>query len=152
MISSEITNTLNAIAGLLSHATDPWWILGSAAVALKGYDAGTMADIDVLVSPTDAERLMQAHAIKNDWDGGTKRYRSSHFLRPDFGPLPVEIMAGFEVSIDGTWTKVWPTSRERVQIKGADLFVPSDADLIEIFTQLGRAKDLQRIQAMIEPK
>ena len=152
MLSTELTNTLSAVARMLSDAKDAWWVLGSVAVAVKGYEAGHIADIDVLVSPEDAKRLMAVHGLDNLHDGGTARYRSTHFLCPDLGPIPVEIMAGYEILSGEAWQAVWPLSRERIQVGGANVFVPSDADLIDILQRLGRDKDQPRLQAMISPK
>ena len=152
MLDDITRNSLIGVASLLSGAQDPWWIIGSASVALKGYSAGQIADIDVLVSPADADRLMARHGLDNLQDGGTARYRSSHFLRPIVGEVPVEIMAGYEIFRDHEWRPVWPPSRERIRVGRVDIFAPSDADLIDILKRLERAKDLARIQAMTQPK
>lgn len=152
MLPSKLIETLHHVAHLLSKTHEPWWILGSGAVALKGYDAGPVGDVDVLVSERDADHLIDQFGLKNRNDGGTLLYRSSYFLTPDLGPMPVEIMAGYEIHADQIWHPIWPTSRQRVQVSGVDLFVPSDAHLIEIFRMLGREKDQQRIHAMNNSK
>lgn len=148
MLSRNLILTLQGAASFLAIAKDPWWVLGSAAVALKGYDAGEVGDVDILVSEADASRLMARHGLKNKQDGGTALFRSSFFLLPELGPVRVEAMAGYEICERGTWAPVWPSSREIIHLCKAGLFVPSDQNLIDIFKRLGRDKDRLRINAM----
>ena len=146
--TDSLTQTLLKLAQCLSQTEDPWWVLGSAAVFLKGYDPGQVGDIDVLVSERDAAKLMSRHGWSNDKDGGTERYRSGYVLRPDLGALPVEILANYEIMTRQTWKPVWPASRFKVMHKGCAFYVPSDENLVEIFERLARPKDFDRIRAM----
>ncbi|MFN3214668.1 MAG: hypothetical protein ACE37M_16295 [Henriciella sp.] len=148
MHTDSLTETLAVLARRLSQTEDPWWILGSAAVYIKGYDPGQVGDIDVLVSQQDAAKLMSRHGWDNDKDGGTKRYRSGYVLRPSLGGVPVEILANYEILTRHGWEPVRPTSRLKVIHSGNAFYVPSDADLIEIFERLGRPKDFDRIRAI----
>lgn len=145
---SMFDQTLERLVSLLKETQDPWWILGSAAVYLKGYDPGDIGDIDVLLSEADAQRLISDQGLDNLRDGGTDRYRSAYVLKPSLGELPVELLAGYEIFHDKAWRSVSPLSRVSISYQGAALFVPSDQDLISIFTQLGRSKDFDRIRAM----
>lgn len=142
------TQTLGRLVRLLTVTQDPWWVLGSAAVYLKSYDPGRIGDIDVLLSEADAQRLMVENGLDNHRDGGTPRYRSAYILKPELGEMPVELLAGYETYQDNAWSSIWPGSRNLVSFGGNELFVPSDAELISIFKQLGRAKDFDRIRAM----
>lgn len=140
--------TLERLVCLLTTTKDPWWILGSAAVYLKGYDPGHIGDIDVLVSEADAQRLMSDHGIDNQRDGGTLQFRSAYVLRPSLGEMSVEVLAGYEIFQNDAWSYVLPGTRISISHKKMDVFVPSDEDLISIFERLGRAKDFDRICAM----
>ena len=148
MHTDSLTQTLLKLAHCLSQVEGPWWILGSAALYLKGDDPGRIGDVDVLVSEQDAVKLMSRHGWSNDKDGGTERYRSGYVLRPDLGALPVEILANYEIMSRQTWKPVWPASRHKVLHNGGAFYVPSDANLIEIFERLARPKDFIRIRAM----
>lgn len=148
MLSQNLILTLQSAVSFLAIARDPWWVLGSAAVALKGYEAGEVGDVDILVSEADAFRLLEQHGLKNQQDGGTALFRSSVFLLPELGPIRVEVMAGYEICVQGAWAPVWPSSRQIIDFGSADLFVPSNQDLIAIFKRLGREKDHLRINAM----
>ncbi|MEO0551094.1 MAG: hypothetical protein AAFZ91_14330 [Pseudomonadota bacterium] len=148
MLNAELIETLHKLATFLAPTEDPWWVLGSAAVALKGYDPGHVRDVDVLVSVEDAKRLMARWSVRNRIDGGTDLYRSSYFLLPDLGAVRVEIMAGYQIKQGGHWQHVRPTSREAIELDVAEIFVPSDVELIGFFEQLDRDKDKLRIAAM----
>jgi hypothetical protein len=146
--TDSLTQTLLKLAQCLSQVEDPWWILGSAAVYLKGYDPGQVGDIDVLVSAQDAAKLMSRYGWGNDKDGGIERYRSGYFLRPNLGGQPVEILANYEILTRQKWEPVRPKSRLQVMHFGRAFYVPSDAELVEIFERLARPKDFDRIRAM----
>lgn len=145
MLSDPDRFALRRVAAFLSSTTDPWWVLGSAAMALSGIDPGGIRDVDVLVSKRDAKALMARYALKNSADGGTERYRSAIFLMLDLGERRVEIMAGYEIRAGDRWERVEPGTRDPVKIDEAVLFVPSVEDQIAILRQLGRPKDLARL-------
>ena len=140
--------TLERLVHVLTVTEDPWWILGSAAMYLKGYDPGHIGDIDVLLSEADAQRVMSVQALNNDSDGGTPRYRSTYVLRPHLGKVPVELLAGYEIFQNPDWYPVWPLSRIALTYRNNEIFVPSDKELISIFERLGRTKDFDRIRAI----
>ncbi|GAB5453786.1 MAG: hypothetical protein Hens2KO_00150 [Henriciella sp.] len=148
MPCQSFSQTLERLVRLLAVTKDPWWILGSAAVYLKGYDPGRIGDIDVLLSGADARRVMSDRGLNNQMDGGTQRYRSAYVLKPKLGDMPVELLAGYEIFQNGVWTSVWPVRRTAIAYKDSEVFVPSDEELIAIFEQLGRAKDFDRIRSM----
>ena len=148
MRPNPVSQTLERLAEFLSVTQDPWWILGSMAVFLKGYDPGRIGDIDVLVSEGDAARLMSHHGLANDKDGGTSRYRSNYVLQPILGDLPIDLLAGYEIFYGETWRPIEPKSHQQVTYDGITFYVLADEELIALFEMLGRAKDLDRIRAM----
>ncbi len=148
MLADDLSLTIRKLAGSLSECEDAWWVLGSAAMALKGYDPGRIGDVDVLVSERDAVSLMTRFGLQNENDGGTPRYRSTYFFKPKLGPVPVEIMASYEVKHQGRWRSIWPQGRDLIVVAGAEVFVPSDKDLLDTFRWLDRPKDQQRIRTM----
>lgn len=148
MQSDAFQGTLRALAAALKGTVDPWWIFGGAALALHGAGSEDPKDIDVLVSEADAARLAGALSIGNGADGGTAKFRSSWFLKSALGPVPVEVMAGFEIFSSGVWHPVHPRTRERKVIGEVALFVPSRAELAEILTLSGRPKDIARLELL----
>jgi hypothetical protein len=147
MLSEPHRQTLQRVADLLADARDPWWVLGSAAMALIGIDPGEIHDIDVLVSAPDAEALMHAFALTNQADGGTTHFRSDYFLIPPLGEIRVEIMAGYHILSEAAWTPVCPATRQAIAVGPATVFVPERQDQINLLTRLGRPKDHARLRA-----
>ena len=146
MLSTAEQNALRQVAALLSDTSDPWWILGSAAMALIGVDPGEIRDIDVLVSSRDARALRECDGVENAADGGSETYRSAVFLRTQADTLTVEIMAGYDIRRGDIWQPVAPASREKVMVGDAAVFVPSREEQISLLKRLGRDKDRRRLQ------
>lgn len=133
---------LDRVAAAMADARDPWWIIGSAAVALHGAQA-EVADVDLLTSVRDAEALLARH-------GGATRpapsdlFRSRVFGRIAGPSLPIEVMAGFEVRTPEGWRSVSPRTRLAV----AGVFVPDRAELLEMLGWFGRDKDRVRAASL----
>lgn len=127
------------------HCIDPWCLIGSAAALLVGADTA-VADVDVLTSRGDAERLqaLWADRCESDFEPtGAERFRS-HFARFRFPGLPVEVMGGLELGAGDGWQPVQAGRLMLVGLDGLAVPVPSVADQIRILESFGRAKDLQR--------
>jgi len=58
-MEQALVASLEAVAEVMENAQDPWWIIASAAVALHGADPGPVGDVDVLLSLSDARRIIQ---------------------------------------------------------------------------------------------
>ncbi|MCP3734563.1 hypothetical protein M9979_06705 [Sphingomonas sp. RP10(2022)] len=129
-------------------AREPWWIIGSAAVALHGADAGHVHDVDLLVGHDDARRLFARLNIAPLTMAPDPLFRSALFARWSAPPVPVEIMAGFAVASGETWSPVWPQSRRAVRIGEAVLYVPERGELIALLRRFGRPKDQLRAAAL----
>ena len=140
MTGPALRTTLAGVAARLAEARDPWWIITGAAAALYGV-VTEVADVDVLTSRADATRLLRADAAPRV---PSDRYRSAVFGRIAGLPLPVEIMAGFELFAGGAWRPVRFATREAIVVNGATLFVPGRAELIALLETIGRPKDLNR--------
>lgn len=145
-----LEDALLQLTDLMSACRDPWAIFGGTAMVLHGYCDLRPADIDVLVSPDDAERIAAAHDLKNEADGGTERFRSRVVLHPQTGPMPIEIMAGFEIFSEGRWHQVSILDRSQVTFRSATASIASLDDIATIFRLSGRPKDLQRLDLLAE--
>lgn len=127
------------------HCVDPWCLIGSAAALLAGADV-TVADVDVLTSRDDAERLMALWSDRREAvyePAGAERFRS-HFARFRFPGLPVEVMGGLELNQGNGWTPVQAGRLTLVGLNGLAVPMPSVDDQIRILESFGREKDLQR--------
>ena len=143
-MSRPFRETLAMIVEVLTVATDPWWVIGSAAVVLHGRHIRHVRDVDLLMSPTDADALLRhvgelpRQGVPND------RFRSQVFGTWRGPPLPVEVMGGLEVANATGWRAVSLSSAQRVTVDGNILYVPSVEELVGLLHLFGRKKDLER--------
>jgi hypothetical protein len=81
--------TLARVADALAGARHPWWIIGSAAVALHGADV-TVGDVDVLLGEEDA----RCSARRCSRGGRCRRCRWSSWRGSSFGRMMVGARQG----------------------------------------------------------
>jgi hypothetical protein len=146
MIDAALPATLALIVPELQlTCDDPWCLLGSTAAHLVGADVA-LADVDVLVSRADAERLIArwGSLLDDTYEPtGVERFRS-RFARFDFPGLPVEVMGGLELNGDGGWQSVRIGQMVLVGVNGLAVPVPSISEQIRVLESFGRTKDRQR--------
>ncbi len=131
------------------HCIEPWCLIGSAAALLAGADVG-VADVDVLVSRDDAERLMALWALRREHAHqpvDEDRFRS-HFARFRFPGLPVEVMGGLELDDGDGWQPVTAGRLMLMGLNGLAVPVPSIPDQIRILESFGRDKDQRRAASL----
>lgn len=138
------------VATVASTATEPWWIISSAASALHGADVPDVADVDLLMSVNDARRMLARIGVAPQAGTESTLFRSLVFGCWRDPPLPVEIMGRFQVATSAGWHLVRPLSRERVTVDGHALHIPSKEELIGLYRVFGRPKDLQRVVLLEE--
>ena len=147
-MDERLETSLGRVARVMAGAQDPWWIIGSAAVALHGRDPGGIADVDVVLSVRDADELLEPRGILPDDKPPHPQFHSRWFARWDGTPLPTEYMAGFQLAESGRWQPVTFETREAVELEGETLYVPSRDELRALLHRFGRGKDLQRAAAL----
>lgn len=143
-LAPPLERSLRAVAGAMVDARDPWWIIGSGAVALLSAGSVTVADLDVLLSEGDALRILPALGLRAGPGGVDSRFRSKIYARWDEPELPVEFMAGFALNQDGQWQDVAPSSRIAHHLGEAVLYTPAREEMRAILLSFGRPKDLRR--------
>jgi hypothetical protein len=144
VLAEPLRQTLVRVAELCAPATDPWWVISSAAVALHGVAVDDVRDVDVLMSCRDAADTLARSRSMQKSVGGNELFRSEVFGIWSEPPHPVEIFGGFEFAHAGRWTRVVPASRKRIEIAGHALFVPAREELRAMLIGFGRPKDLAR--------
>ena len=137
--------SLALIAEAMAPAGDPWWVIGSAAVALHGADPGSIEDIDIVLSVTDARRVLPAIGVALTPGSSDGQFRSTIYNRWAVPAHPAEFMAGFELYEDGAWSPVGFATREQVR---SGIFVPSHDELHALLLRFGRPKDLRRAASL----
>lgn len=143
--------TLIALAEAMTTCRDPWAIYGGAGLYLHGIEDGPLADIDVLVSDRDALALLERADITRKHVPPSALFRSRQFLTAQFGPVPVEIMAGHEICDDGVWRAIDVNESETITAYGSLVQVATRRELIRIFRLMGREKDLRRARLLETP-
>lgn len=144
IVSPALSASLNAIGNVMAEAHDHWWIIASAAVALHGADPGHVADVDVLLSVADAQRILPAIGIELRPGSPHATFQSSIFGSWTGTALPVEFMADFHRRSGEAWLPVRPATRQPVEIEGVVVFVPERMELQARLTAFSRPKDMER--------
>lgn len=145
MLPVALDESLARVAQAMAPAVDPWWIIGSAAVALHGADPGEVRDIDVVLSAADAARVLPPLGVAPTPGQSDGQFRSAVYNRWNDPPIPVEFMAGFELMRGGGWQAVTFVMREEVR---PGLFVPSRDELHRLLLDFGRPKDIVRAASL----
>ena len=148
MLPPDLRQTLAMVAHAMREARDPWWVISSAAVALHGVAAVTVADVDVVTSVDDARRVMTRLGVVPARESASLMFRSAVFGRWTAPPLMVEIMAGFHVANAAGWTEVIPRTRVPILVEEAIVYVPDRVELAEMLRLFGRPKDLERVRLL----
>ena len=139
-----MAETLDRIAGDLHAMTEPWWLIGSAAMVLMGVDLPAIDDVDILTTPAGARALAARWRVEPTTPGPSERFDSEVFFQRSDTPLAVEVMAGFRVKAAGVWVSVLPKTRQALACPGGLWFAPSRDELLEILALFGRRQDLER--------
>jgi hypothetical protein len=147
-LSPQLRETLAMVGAAMRGARDDWWIIASAAVALHGAEPVAVADVDLLTSAQDAHGLAARLGLAVAPGIATDLFRSDVFGRWRAPPLEVEIMAGLHVRSGAGWTAVAPATRERIDVEGRAVFVPSRRELQQMLLMFGRPKDRQRARLL----
>lgn len=121
-------------------ARDPWWIIGSAAMALHGVPGLAVGDVDLMMSRRDAAALLRSKGLEPAPGEADGRFRSEIFGRWSAGAYVVETMGGFHV--DGI--ELVPETR----LAAGQLHVPSVGELIAMCEMFGRPKDEERARLL----
>jgi len=136
------------LAATAADASDDWWIIGSAAVALHGAEVHAVRDVDLLMSADDAERFLRRVGGQPRAGKPSTQFRSDVFGTWVGPPRPIEVMGGFSLATAGGWCPVLPKTREAKIVGDCVLFVPSIAELKAMLLSFGRPKDLERARLL----
>jgi hypothetical protein len=127
----------------LAGCAEPWWLIGSAAMAVHGAPVA-VRDIDILLAPDDACALLDRRGFPVEPGAPSALFRSDIFACWEAPPYHVELFAGFHVRDVQGWRELVPETREARTVDGVALFVPAVAELIAWGRLFGRDKDVVR--------
>ena len=105
----------------------------------------TPHDVDMLLAPDDAERLLPRFCMTPRPGTSDGLFRSALFARCQCHGLPIEFMAGLHIR--GHPFRL--ATREATTTACTTVFVPSRAELIATLHLFGRPKDLARAATLV---
>jgi hypothetical protein len=149
-LNPALAAALEALAGELALCAEPWWVVGSAAIALHGGCQVEVRDIDLLLSRADARALLARRGMAARPGVPDERFRSDIFASWEERGMEVDLFAGFCVRKGDDWQELVPETRQPVLLGAARLFVPSVGELIAWARLFGREKDRER-EALLRP-
>ena len=144
VMTRALAETLAMVSEAASGASDPWWIIGSAAVVLHGRSIDHVKDVDLVMSAADGEAFLKRVGERPQSGKPNDRFRSLVFGIWTKPPTPVEVMAGFSVATPDGWRDVALSTHEEVVIQGRPVYIPSAEELVRLLRSFGRAKDHSR--------
>ncbi len=140
--------TLHILADAARELEDPWLVFGGTAVILAGLDDLYVPDVDVMASPRDAQRLIEALHGRAVTDPGEGLFRSRIFGQILTTPVPIDVMGQMEVRSGADWSPVVFETRWPVEVQGVVIPIPTIAEQIAVCRLFGRSKDLQRAERL----
>lgn len=143
-LAANFTSALQLGAKQLHLTRDPWWVIGSVALALHGVDPGQVGDVDFLISVKGGLALAGQLGLENRAGKGNDLFRSKLLLRQNIKGVDVEFMAGLQVRKNNRWIDVSPKTRSALKVGNTTVFVPEPTEMISILETFGRDKDIRR--------
>ena len=98
-------------------------MIGSAAAYLAGLRDEAVADVDLLVTVSDAERLLSRLGASAQPPEPSDLFRSAVFGRVEATPVAIEVMAHLRLGALA-WDYLTPRDRVPVTISSGTLFIP----------------------------
>jgi hypothetical protein len=124
--------TLEQLLPYIQTLSHPWWLFGSAAMALHGAHPIEIGDVDLLVSRADAPLLLGRLGLPLVPGTESDRFHSDVFATWSEPPLKVEILAGFRVRVGEAWQEVRPRTRQPIELPFGTVYVPDVPELIAL--------------------
>jgi hypothetical protein len=147
-LSLDLQDTLRHVGRVMADAEDAWCLIGGTAALVHGVPVEPLDDIDVLLTPADASRLLPRHGIEPTPDGGTGKFRSQVFSRYRGCKLQVDFLGGLQVRSGTAWVLVPPAPKVALTLGQTTLWLASVEDLIAMHRLFDRPKDARRIREL----
>lgn len=157
-MQSKIYVVLDEARQQLLQLSDPFYIIGSAALVLSGIEGIKISDIDILTSDRDANYLKEAWSSRRIGNHITKENElfKSNFSRYRFSNLDIEVMGELKVNVENVWLPLIIHEFEVIQISGHNkslhepfaVKIPTLQEQLRIFDWFGRGKDLVKVSIL----
>jgi hypothetical protein len=152
-LEPALAELLDSLAGELASCREPWWLIGSAAMAVHGAEVD-VGDVDLLLGEADAEALLSRRGMAAEPGRPSELFSSAIFASWQAPPFAVELFACFRLRDGDGWRPLLPRTRETHRVGDTAVFVPSIGELIAWGRLFGRSKDKAReplLQALLPP-
>lgn len=143
---AQVETLLRRLAPDLAAISEPWTIIGSAALMIVGLPVEDCPDLDILTTEAGAAGLETRWSVWRDPDyapdpAAVFRSRFSRYGAPEGA---VEVMGGLRLRTAAGWTPVEARVVERRLFAGVEVRVPAPAEQLRILREFGRPKDLAK--------
>lgn len=154
--TAGLEETLSEVAQVGASLHDPWWVIGSAAIALVGVDI-EVPHVELLVSERDAETLVADWAPRQPADAWQDRLRAIRGQHTST-PLPIDVVGRPEVLAETGWRAVVPSTRLEVTMTSEHdatsperrtLYIPDPDDQLALLLLFRRPQDLVRAELLL---
>lgn len=154
--TAGLEETLAEVARVGAPLQDPWWVVGSAAIALVGVNI-EVPHVELLVSERDAHTLLIDWAAPQPADAWQDRLRAIRGLHAST-PIPIAVIGQPEVMTETGWRPVVPSTRVEVTIAGGHdtstpqaraLYIPDPDDQLALLLLFRRPQDLVRAELLL---
>ncbi len=139
------------LAPALLSLTEPWSLIGSAAIMIAGADIGDCPDLDILTTGRGAEALEAAWSGRRDTAYAPDRdslFRS-RFSAYDFPAGRVEVMGDLLLKRGEAWASVAIPETVGARLGRLPVRIPAVADQIAMLERFGRPKDLAKAALLL---
>lgn len=134
------------LAPALAGLSQPWCVIGSAAMMVAGAPVADCPDLDIMTTGEGAEALEAAWAGYRDAAYAPDRESlfRSRFSAYDFPEGRVEVMGDLLLKRDGVWTPAPIPAAVEGRLGGLPVRIPTLGGQIALLELFGRPKDLAK--------
>lgn len=143
----NVEDILNYLSKYTSNFSDDFFIIGSTALLLSGYDIGHINDIDILTSTKDADYLKtELKEFLLDFQPEKDTLFRSNFAKFLINNIEIEVMGDLEIRKNDVWQKLQIIDYKIVELENISLKIPNPVELQRILKLFGRNKDLEKLK------
>lgn len=144
----KIIKTLHHASDGLKTIDDNLYIIGSSALILSGIDVGETADIDILTTSANSNKLQ--YLWKDKMEAVPKMKEddlfTSNFARFNFPLMDIEVMGDLKIWKGDSWLAVSVNEYTTLTFGQLSVRIPTIEEQLRILYLFDREKDRKRIE------
>ncbi len=143
----NIEAILNYLSKYTANFIDDFYIIGSTALFLSGYEIDPISDIDILTSSKDADYLkLELKEFLVDFQPEKETLFRSNFCIFQINNIEIEVMGDLEIKRNNHWERVQILDYKLFELENISLKIPTTVELQRILKLFGRNKDLEKLK------